>query len=66
MITPLNLIKIGGLIPSNSGLVINNFHRVLRINKIGFQLQFLYVNHLFWNAETFPELRDKENIMNRG
>ena len=66
MITPLNLIKIAGLIPSNPGLEINNFYWLLQIDKIGLQLQFLDVNHLFWNTEALPELGDMENIMNRG
>jgi len=46
--------------------VINNFDWVLRIDKIGLQLQFFYINHLFWNTEAFSELRDMENIMNCG
>jgi len=66
MITPLNLIKIADLIPSNPGLEINNFYWLLRIDKIGLQLQFLDVNPLFWNTEALPELGDMENIMNRG
>ena len=51
---------------SNPGLEINNFYWLLRIDKIGLQLQFLDVNHHFWNAEALPELGDMENIMNRG
>ena len=66
MITPLNLIKIDGLIPSNPGLEINNFYWLLRIDKIGLQLQFLDVNHFFWNPKALPELGDMENIMIRG
>jgi hypothetical protein len=61
---PLGVIT--GLISSDPGLVIHNFDWILGIDKIGLQLQFLYVNHLFWNTEAFPELRDMENIMNRG
>ena len=38
VITPLNFIKFTGLIPSNPGLVVNNFNRMLRISKVGFQL----------------------------
>ena len=66
VIAPLNLIKIAGLIPSNPSLEINNFYWLLRIDKIGLQLQFLDVNPLFWNTEALPELGDMENIMNRG
>ena len=66
MITPLHLVEIAGLIPSDPGLVINNFDWILRIDKIGLQLQLFYVNHLFWNTEVFPELRDMENIVNHG
>ena len=65
VIAPLHFIEITGLIPSDPGLVINNFDWIVRIDKIGLQLQLFYVNHLFWNTKTFPELRDMENIMNR-
>ena len=66
VIAPLNLIKIAGLIPSNPSLEINIFYWLLRIDKIGLQLQFLNVNYLFWNTEALPELGDMENIMNCG
>ena len=66
VIAPLNLIKIAGLIASNPGLEINNFYGLLRIDKIGLQLQSLNVNYLFWNTETLPELGDMEYIMDRG
>ena len=66
VIAPLQFIEITSLIPSDPGLVINNFDWILRIDKIGLQLQLFYVNHLFWNTEAFPELREMENIMNRG
>ena len=56
VIAPLHFIEITGLIPSDPGLVINNFDWILRIDKIGH----------FWNTEAFPELRDMKNIMNRG
>ena len=64
MIAPLNLIKIAGLIPCDPSLEVNNFYRLLRVDKVGLQLQFLNVNYLFWNPETLPELGDMENIMN--
>ena len=66
MIDLLHFIEITGLIPSDPDPVINNFDWILRIDKIGLQLQLFYVNHLFWNTEAFPELRDMKNIMNRG
>jgi len=66
VIAPLYFIEITGLIPSDPGLVINNFDWILGIDKIRLQLQLLYVNHIFWNTEAFPELRDMENIMNHG
>ena len=62
----MHLIEVTGLIPSDPGLVINNFDRILRVDKIGLQLQFLDANHLFWNTEALPELGDMENVMNRG
>ena len=66
MIAPLHFIEITGLIPSDPGLVIHNFDWIFWVDKIGLQLQFLDVNHLFWNTEPLPELGDMENIMNRG
>ena len=66
VIAPLDFVEMADLIASDPSLVIHNFDRMLWINKIGLQLQFLYVNKLFWNTEAFPELRDMENIMNRG
>jgi hypothetical protein len=52
VITPLDLIKIAGLIPSNPGLVINNPYRMLWINKIGLQLQLFRINNLSWNSSS--------------
>ena len=66
VITPLYFIEITGLIPSNPSLVVNNFYWIIGMDKFGLHLLLLYVNHLFWNIEAFPELRDMENIMNRG
>jgi hypothetical protein len=66
VITPLHLVEVAGLSSSDPGLVIDNFYWILWIDKIGLQLQLLYVNHLFWNTEAFPELRDMKYIMNRG
>ena len=62
----MDFVEMADLIASDPSLVIHNFDRMLWINKIGLQLQFLYVNHLFWNTEAFPELRDMGNIMNPG
>ena len=66
VIAPFYLIEMAGLIPCDPGLVIHYFHWMLWIDKIGLQLQFLYVNNLVWNTEAFPELRYVEYIMNRG
>ena len=66
VIAPLHFIEITGLIPSDPGLVINNSDWILRIDKIGLQLQLFYVNHLFWNTEVFSELGDMKYIMNGG
>ena len=66
VVAPLYLIESASLSPSNPSLVIHNFHRMFWIHQIGLQLQFLYVNHLFWNTDTFPELRDMKYIMNHG
>ena len=38
VITPLHLIEVASVISSDSSLVIDNFHRVLGIHKIGLQL----------------------------
>ena len=62
----MHLIEVTDLIPSDPGLVIHNFDWILRIDKIGLQLQFFYINHLFWNTEAFPELGDMEYVMDRG
>ena len=62
----MHLTEVTGLVPGDSGLVINNFDWMLWIDKIGLQLQFLDANHLFWNTEALPELGDMENVMNRG
>ena len=66
VITPLHLIEVASVISSDPSLVIDNFYWMLWIDKIGLQLQFLYVNHLFWNTEIFLELRDMKYIINRG
>ena len=38
VMTPLNFIEIANLVPSNPSLVIDNFHQMLWVNKIGLQL----------------------------
>ena len=65
MVTPLNLIEIAGLIPSNPGLMINNPYQMLWINKIGLQLQIFRINNLSWNSEALPELGYMEDIVDR-
>ena len=63
VITPLNLIEAAGLISSDASLMINNFYRVLRINKIGFQLEVLHLNRLGGNTKALLKLGYMKNIV---
>ena len=63
VITPLHLIEVAGLISSDPSLVINDFHWMLWIYKIGLQLETFHINHFGGDTKAFLELGDMENIV---
>jgi hypothetical protein len=64
MIIPLNLIKPGGLVASDSVLLIQDLDGIGLVRQVRLQWDGIFHYHIGWRFQTSLELRDVENIMN--